>query len=140
MTTSFWSQIDIRLGELTTRILMSDCGGKDQVVRAVRKSGWQGYEPPLPLLTVRKSYFEQSVFIDVGANTGYYSLLAAASGASHVWAFEPIPAIRSIFTSNVVASELTQKITISEYAVSDVAGQFEMYLPDAGHGLIETSA
>jgi FkbM family methyltransferase len=32
-----------------------------------------------------------AIFIDVGANFGWYSLLAQHHGAAHVWAFEPNP-------------------------------------------------
>lgn len=137
---TYWAQVDVELAGQSCRFFMDDCGGRDQVVRAIRNAGWKGYEPPLPLLIGRQSRFGTSVFIDVGANTGYYSLLAAACGAGHVWAFEPVPSIRAIFAGNVRESALDDKITVCGTALGEDVGEFEMYLPDAGHGLIETSA
>jgi FkbM family methyltransferase len=137
---TYWSQIDVEFSGNRSRFFMLDCEGKDQVVRAVNQYGWKGYEPPLPLLIARQSFYRQSYFIDVGANTGYYSLLAACTGAPKVWAFEPVPAIRHIFESNVLESGLGQKMTISPNAVGENQGQFDMYLPDDSHGLIEASA
>jgi FkbM family methyltransferase len=138
--TTYWNQIDIEFSSYRSRFFMSDCGGKDQVVRAVSQHGWQRYEPPLPLLIARQSRYQQSYFIDVGANTGYYSLLAASTGSKKVWAFEPVPFIRQIFESNTFESGFQKKIIISANAIGDAHGQFEMFLPDDSHGLIETSA
>lgn len=137
---TYWTQVDVVLGALRARFYMADCAGKDQVVRAIQRSGWKGYEPPLPLLIARQSLAGKGVFIDVGANTGYYSLLAAACGASLVWAFEPMPDIRDLFAANIRESALTRKITVSHHALGAQAGDCDLYVPEAGHGLIETSA
>lgn len=137
---SYWAQVDVELAGQRCRFFMDDCGGRDQVVRAIHRSGWRGYEPPLPLLIARLTRSGPCVFIDVGANTGYYSLLAAAFGARQVWAFEPVPSIRTIFAGNVRESALDATINVSDHALGEEPGRFEMYLPDAGHGLIETSA
>lgn len=137
---TYWTQVDVTLGGMSARFFMSDCGGKDQVVGAVHRAGWKGYEPPLPLLIARQSLNTTGIFIDVGANTGYYSLLAAVCGATQVWAFEPVPAIRTILEDNLRESGLLGRINVSEHALGEEAGEFDLYLPDAGHGLIETSA
>jgi FkbM family methyltransferase len=137
---TYWAQIDINLGGRYNRLFMSDCGGKDQVVRAIRQNGWKGYEPPLPLIIAKLCRALNPVFLDVGANTGYYSLLAGCMDAKQVWAFEPVPYIREILKGNVQESGLNQRIEVSPLAVGESAGEFEMYLPDDAHGLIETSA
>lgn len=137
---SFWTQVDISLGSSDARFYMADCGGKDQVVRAIQQAGWKGYEPPLPLLIARLSFTGRVNFIDIGANTGYYSLLAAVCGAKHVWAFEPVSDIRAIFEANIYESALASKITVIAMALGEQSGELDLFLPDAGHGLIETSA
>jgi FkbM family methyltransferase len=137
---TFWVQVDVHLDELKSRFYMNDCGGRDQVVLAVDASGWRGYEPPLPEVVAKICRGWKPVFVDVGANTGYYSLLAATTGASKVYAFEPVPSIYQIFTNNISESALQQRITTYDMGVGESPGSFTLYLPEAGHGLIETSA
>ncbi len=135
-----WREIKVALGDFKTSFSMQSCGGRDQVVRAAVNGGWLAYEPPMPVLIARHAQVRRSVFIDIGANTGFYSLLAASCGASRVFSFEPVPDIRSIFSGNVQRSGLKDVIHISPEALGERPGSFELYLPDAGHGLIETSA
>lgn len=137
---TFWVQVDVNLDELHSRFYMNDCGGRDQVVLAVDARGWKGYEPPLPEVIAKLCRGMQPVFVDVGANTGYYSLLAAAAGARKVYAFEPVPSIYQIFSDNIAESAMQGKIQVFDMGVGEHKGAFTMYLPDAGHGLIETSA
>ncbi|NVO05051.1 MAG: FkbM family methyltransferase [Rhodoferax sp.] len=137
---TFWVQVDVQLDALTSRFYMNDCGGRDQVVNAVNQFGWRGYEPPLPEVIAKICRGWKPVFVDVGANTGYYSLLAACSGASKVYAFEPVPSIYQIFTDNIRESALQQQITTFDVGIGEQPGSFTLYLPEAGHGLIETSA
>jgi FkbM family methyltransferase len=80
------------------------------------------------------------VFIDVGANTGFYSLLAACTGAPCVHAFEPVPDIGRILSANIGQSGLQAKIKIYMLGLGATVGSFPLYLPNAAHGLIETSA
>ena len=47
------------------------------------------------------SFSEGDVFADVGANIGLYSLLAAAHGASKVYAIEPNPFSYSVLARNI---------------------------------------
>src|SRR5690242_7972316 len=51
---------------------------RDQTSRKIRDGGWESFEPPAPTALARwlkrKSI---STFVDVGANSGFYSLLAA---------------------------------------------------------------
>lgn len=42
------------------------------------------------------------VFVDIGANIGYFSLLAAKAGAKTVYAFEPVPSTFEILQKNIV--------------------------------------
>lgn len=137
---SYWIQIDVALGKQSDRFWMQDCAGKDQVVRSIMQGGWTQYEPPLPSLIAQLCQRWSPQFIDIGANTGYYSLLAACTGATHVWAFEPIDTIRDQFKLNCDESGFARKTTISALALSSEKSVSKIYLPNDSHGLIETSA
>lgn len=60
-------------------------------------------------------------FVDAGANTGFYSLLAATklSGKGHVVSFEPDPRNLPILRSNVELNRLSTLIHIEPKALSD---------------------
>jgi FkbM family methyltransferase len=128
------------------RICMDDCGGRDQVVRHVMASGWRSYESPLPLVLARLIQAGQRlgnvVFLDIGANTGFYSILAAITGAFEVRAYEPVPFIVDILKRNVEASlgVHQEQLHVHALALSNQSGSATIYMPDQGHGLVETSA
>lgn len=133
-------QVDVRLRNGFGRFWMDTCGGRDQIATEVLKEGWQSYESPMPKLISIWSEVFAPVFIDVGANTGFYSLLASASGATIVHAFEPVREILDIFLENARVSEALTNIKMHLNAVSDVSGEEVIYFPLDGHGLVETSA
>jgi FkbM family methyltransferase len=137
---SYWAQIDVDFDGQRSRFFMRDCVGRDQVVRSVAAGGWTAYEAPLPAVIAKLCRRWSPVFVDVGANTGYYSLLAASMGAREVWAFEPVPSIRNILMENIQESDLSSPISVRPEALSEDAGHSTLYLPNASHGLIETSA
>lgn len=137
---TFWVQVDVKLDDLHSRFYMNDCGGQDPVVTAIDRNGWRGYEPPLPEVIAKLCRGWKPVFVDVGANTGYYSLLAAVSGASKVYAFEPMPSNCKTFSGNVGESALGHKISISEMGVGESQGTVTLTFAEAGHGFVEASA
>ena len=64
---------------------------------------------------------EGDVFVDIGANSGYFSVLAALSvGArGRVFAFEPNPDVRLQLERHVELNAIADRVTISELALSD---------------------
>jgi FkbM family methyltransferase len=123
---------------LGSRVLrMQSCDGRDQVARVVWGRGWDCFERPLPFLFARLAQRSRTV-LDVGANTGFYSLLAGHAGAT-VLAFEPIPSIANILEGNLRNNGLLN-VHVFRCAVSNVSGRVRMFLPKADHGLIETGA
>lgn len=70
-----------------------------------------------------------SVFLDVGAYFGYYSLLAAQRGAS-VHAFEPVGENFTLLETQRGLNTLAQ-VQTHRIALSDAAGQASFVLPDA---------
>jgi len=78
---------------------------------------------------------------DVGANTGFYSLIAASANPTlQVHAFEPFPEVREMLVDNIRINRLADSITVSPQAVSDSEGEADLYIPGREHGLVETSA
>lgn len=116
-------------------------GGRDQVANMVRDGGWAAFEPPLPEYVSRIVQTKSGMFIDVGANTGYYTLLAASVAPRlKVLALEPDPAVLAILKRNVTRNGLNRRVKILSYALSSDSGVANLYVPSQEHGLIETSS
>jgi FkbM family methyltransferase len=134
--------MDIKLPPTATRRWLHIDGqdGRDQVAR-VASADWSAFERPLPaILHACASHFPGLV-IDVGANSGYYALLAAVSGrTTGVLAFEPDASVAALLCANVAANRLQSRIAISSLALSERTGQSLLYVPTQEHGLIETSS
>ena len=121
---------------------MHSCAARDQVACTAAAKGWEAFESPMPKFfanAVKESV--NRLVIDVGANTGFYTLLAlAVDGKSVVTAYEPMTAVREILTSNLDINSMRKRVTVLPYAVSNISGSRALYVPDQSHGLIETSA
>jgi FkbM family methyltransferase len=80
----------------------------------------QPYEPELTAFIV-KDVRPGSVFVDVGANIGLFTLLAArcASPGGRVLAFEPHPDARARMQHLLALNGLTEVVTVSGAALSD---------------------
>jgi FkbM family methyltransferase len=86
-------------------------------------------------------FFERStVFVDVGANYGFYSLLAALWNPHlHVVAFEPLRPIYEGLRKNVKLNHLSQRIVCENLALSSQSGPATLYLPAAEGKDLESS-
>ncbi|MCB9170937.1 MAG: FkbM family methyltransferase [Flavobacteriales bacterium] len=68
------------------------------------------------------------VFVDVGANTGYYSLVAATiSKDIHVHAFEPASGPSHYLKKNVQLNHFEERIHVSDLALSDASGKIRFF-------------
>lgn len=134
--------IPYQFKEIKNKIVMAHCNGRDQVVFAAYKNGWKNYESPVPEVLSLLLSKENSIFIDVGANTGYYSLIAALLKVKEIHAFEPFAPIAKIYLDNVVNTLNTfpSFINFNQLALSDSNGTAKLFIPSQEHGLIETSA
>jgi FkbM family methyltransferase len=74
------------------------------------------YEDSMFLIHNLKS---KDLFIDVGANVGHYSLLAAGICKAEVVAFEPIPATFIKLQKNLKLNNLSQKIKIFNIGIGE---------------------
>jgi FkbM family methyltransferase len=66
-----------------------------------------------------------STFLDIGANVGYFSLLAAASGA-RVIAFEPQPAVAALLERSVEYNQQGGVIRVEAIALSNASAEMKM--------------
>lgn len=99
------------------------------------------YEAPLPFLMMATLLRVEGTFIDVGANTGIYSVMASVVASSKdVIAFEPLPPVLDILRKNLAINHLQDKVKVHEVALSDKNGVASLHIPNPSHGLVETSA
>jgi FkbM family methyltransferase len=70
-----------------------------------------------------------SVFYDIGSNTGFHALTAnRVINTGIIYAFEPMPAVREIFEKHISVNSrliISNNIQLSPIAISDAAGQVE---------------
>lgn len=85
---------------------------------------WEPEETEL----VKKLIAPGEVFVDVGANLGYYSLLAARVGASHTYAFEAQPSTYELLGKNVIINWMTKFITYEHLAVYSHTTDLEFFV------------
>jgi len=73
------------------------------------------------------------VFVDIGANSGYFTLLAAArvGEAGRVVAFEPNPAVRMRLLSSVERNNVHRRVRVESCALGDrSADRVPLYVPE----------
>lgn len=79
----------------------------------------------------------QDHFADVGANTGTYTVLAAAHVGAKTTAFEPVPAALYWLHKNIETNNINQRVRVVEKAVSNLQGfvHFTSHLDAMNHVL-----
>ena len=115
--------------------------GRDGVARKAASRGWKAYEVPLGELFAACLNGE-TVVLDVGANTGFYSLLAAGFHPNiRVHAFEPVPEVAAILEQNLKLNGFPEgAVRLNRVAVGSTDGETELYIPQSHHGMVEMSA
>ncbi len=77
------------------------------------------------------------VFVDVGANQGLFTLVAAARNPDlRVFAFEPNPNVHELLLDNLAANHLMERVTVSALAVSDEPGTVEFRIPESRYAAV----
>jgi FkbM family methyltransferase len=93
----------------------------------IRECGiWEAYETQLLLRYLRPG----DCFLDVGANIGYFTVIAAAlvGVSGSVYAFEPEPANFSLLQKNVELNDLQQQVFVQQAALADSDGELVLHL------------
>ena len=116
--------------------------GLDHIVSQCVANGLTYYELPLPTVLMALAQEAKGDFLDVGANTGLYSLLAAAANpALQTVAFEPVPTVRTLMHRNLNANaELANRIDVSALALSNLPGRATIYEHVNPVGFVPTSS
>ncbi len=95
-------------------------------------NGKEGYEPEV-WNTLRPILENLTRFADIGANIGFYSVLASRLNAKmQIWAFEPVPKIASKCRKFLAANN-ADNVKLYELALSDSEGEAVLYLPESSY-------
>ncbi len=126
----------------TVSFQMDDCDGLDHVVALAQNHGLAGYEEPYPALVAGIVRALPGDVLDVGANTGLFTLLAAACRPDiTVHAFEPLLSIRQRLQANIAINpKLASSIAVHAVALSDRNGEAVFFETINPHGLLTTSS
>lgn len=139
---SFWGRmlrLPLRLipKGMVLPILQGRLRGKKWVVGAGEHGYWLGSYEMNKRLAFEREIGEDAVVYDIGANVGYYSILAAVlvGSGGKVVAFEPLPRNVHFLRRHVALNHLEQ-VEVIEAAVSAQGGEaaFDLGASDAmGH-------
>lgn len=84
---------------------------------------------------IRDEFRDDAVLLDVGANVGMYSILAASLHDMKVYAFEPESQNFALLMRNVVENDLQDRVTAFPIALSNAEGVTTLGLRKFGAGL-----
>ncbi len=90
-----------------------------------RQLFWYGFYERDSILTWEFFMNKNKVVLDIGANTGYYSLVAAPL-CHRVFSFEPSAKTREGLNKNI-ALNACENISVQSYALSDAVGRSVFY-------------
>lgn len=114
----------------------------DHIAAMVQAHGLVNYEMPTPGVMVSLCRDEEGVALDIGANTGLFSLLlAAANEKLQVHAFEPLVPVRDLLMDNIALNPvLAGRIKVEPFGLSRSDGSFPFYETINNQGLVTTSS
>jgi FkbM family methyltransferase len=105
-------------------ILQGRLRGKRWVVGAGEHGYWLGSYEMRKRQAFEAEIKKGAVVYDIGANVGFYSLLASelVGAEGHVYAFEPLPRNVAFLKKHIALNHL-ENVTVIEAAVSDAGGE-----------------
>ena len=107
------------------RIMQGRLKGWKWIVGSGEHGYWLGWYEIGKRQAFENAITEGAVVYDIGANVGYYSLMAAvvAGVSGHVYAFEPLPRNVDYLRKHVALNKLEDRISVFDVAVSDQTGE-----------------
>jgi FkbM family methyltransferase len=127
----------LHIPQLTQPVLLEvhDHAADTHVSRFIVSDGvWEKYETELIISRLQ----DGDIFIDVGANIGYYSALAAqlVGASGHVYGFEPEPLNYALFSGNAqrAGGDFCDNVTAVNAALAAKQGEGFLFLNTANRG------
>ena len=116
------SPLRILPGRWVLPILQGPLRGKKWVIGSQRHAFWLGiYEPQMQSL-IAQEVKSDSVFYDIGANVGYYSLLASTLVfPGKVYAFEPVAENVRYIERHLALNDI-RNVEVLKFAICDQVG------------------
>ncbi len=79
---------------------------------------------------ISKLVQESKTLIDIGANVGFYSCLAAAVNPSiSIYAFEPNPKVRIRLANNLIKNNFSGRVSVLPFGLANTSKISEFYVP-----------
>ena len=124
----FWQTGTVRVDKYTFRLDPQDRVMTEAILRL---GDWERAETA----TIRSLLRPGDTFIDVGANFGWYTVIASAAVGKEgrVIAFEPAPAALELLRLNVQANGC-ENVTVEPKALSDRRGSLLLHLHESNKG------
>jgi FkbM family methyltransferase len=109
--------------QLALPVLQGPLRGQKWIVGAHLHGCWLGSYEWETQRRIAQEVRSGAVFFDVGANAGFYSLLAALRvGKGRVYAFEPLPANLVLLRKHLALNRI-HNVEVLELAISDAPGK-----------------
>ena len=83
---------------------------------------------------IKKFVDSKTLFLDIGANFGYYSLFVASFGARKCIGFEPNPVLIERMNENIKLNKLTDKIVVAPFALGENSKIVDLHISKFGLG------
>tara|TARA_R110001599_G_scaffold353851_2_gene600188 strand:- start:8067 stop:8909 length:843 start_codon:yes stop_codon:yes gene_type:complete len=126
--------IGLRIAGLDGTLRIRVHGDQDRhVSRCIREEGiWEPYETALLLASLSRG----DVFLDVGANIGYYPIIAArlVGEQGAVFAFEPDAANFNLLQGNLRLNDCEHIVAAFEAGLAATSGPAQLYLSEDNAG------
>jgi FkbM family methyltransferase len=124
------------------RFAFTSGGDRDPIASLVRAHGLASYEAPTPAVFAGLIREAPGLVVDIGANTGIFTLLAvAASAVVRVCAFEPLETARLLLHANISCNaEIGSRVVVEPFALSRARAIVPFFETISDQGLISTSS
>jgi FkbM family methyltransferase len=89
---------------------------------------WEGYWEAWITAWLSQQLDHHTLFVDVGANVGYYTMLAANHGVRTI-AIEPNSRVADLLEISLLRNRLRDKVEVLQCALSDFDGRATLWVP-----------